>query len=549
MNPAVAAALARYPDGAQTRRRLRSLRHDDIPVGDRLEAARQLSGQGAHRAAALWLASALRRASAEELPAVAYRLGNALRLAGHDRPAAIVLEAVCSRRPGWDEPARSLAWLYRRAGMPEAAAGAMQRWMDAPGISDHDLRTGAGFLLDLGRVAQAEVALGRVTAPDAALLAERGSLLLKLGRFEEGEGVLREALRRDPTQGGAWLRLAQVRRWTEAGDSPMAELQAARSRPGLDASMAAAIGFALVKVSDDLGRYEQAWAEAERANALRSHSAPFDRAPWVHYENQIYHILNSRTLEKGTYTSGALPSPVFVVGMPRSGTTLIERRLGRHSRLWPCGELEVVEALGLELAGNRHYPQGLVGLSGEAFARAARTWPERVPGGVPDGLRVIDKNPLNFIHLGLISLLFPDARIIHCRRDPLDTTLSIWFQNFAHPRNDYAYRMEDLAWMYGFYGRLMGWWERTLPGPVLTVDYEQVVADPEGELRKLVAGLGLEWEAAVLEAPAGGEGAISTASLWQARQPTYRQAAGRARNYEPWIKPLREALRREGIHV
>lgn len=549
MNPAMAAALARYPVGAEARRRVRDLRHSEFPLGDRLDVARQLAGQGAHRAAALWLARAVRQAPEADLPEVAYRLGNALRLAGHPRPAAIVLEAVCSERPGWDEPVRSLAWLYRHAGSPGAAAAVMQRWLDAPGITDHDLRTGAGFLLDLGRVAEAEAALGRVVAPDPALLAERGSLLLKLGRFDEGERVLRESLRRDPSQGGAWLRLVQVRRWASAAGSPMAELQAARSRPGLDAPMAAAIGFALVKVSDDLGRFEQAWAEAERANALRSDSAHFDRAAWARYENTLYHVFTRETLERISNRRPGSPAPVFVVGMPRSGTTLIERRLGRHSRLYPCGELELVEALGLELAGDRQYPHGLAGVADEAFARAAGTWPGRVPGGIPAGQEAIDKNPINFIHLGLIYKLFPEARIIHCRRNPLDTALSIWFQNFAHPRNDYAYRMEDLAWMYGFYQRLMGWWERTLPRPLLAVDYERVVADPEGELRKLVSGLGLEWEGAVPEAPAGGEGAIATASLWQARQPTYRHAAGRARNYEPWIEPLRKALRREGVDV
>ena len=549
MNPGLAAAIVRYAGGGEARRRLRGLRHSTLDIGERLEAARKLSGQGAHRAAALWLASALRSAAEPESSEIAYLLGNALRQAGHDRAAAHVLEAACVAAPGRAEPALSLAWLYRRAARPEAAAAVIARWLGAEGVTGQALRTGAGFLLDIGRVDEAESALARIQNPDPALQAERGSLLLKLGRFAHGEALLRESLRGDPTQGGAWLRLAQVRRWHFAGDSPLQALEAALQQPGLDDSMQAAIGFALVKVNDDLGRYEQAWSEATRANALRSHSARFDRVAWAQYENIVYQVFNSEFLEDDSCYEPGLPAPVFVVGMPRSGTTLIERRLGRHPYLHAAGELEVVEALGLELTGEGTYPAGLRGLLPPAFAGAARRWSSRVPGGVPDGRQAIDKNPINFINLGVISKLFPDARIVHCRRDPLDTALSLWFQNFAHPRNDYAYRMDDLAWMYGFYHRLMAWWEHVLPLPILAVDYERVVAEPECELRALVAGLGLDWDDAVLEAPADGEGVISTASLWQARQPLYRYAVGRARNYEPWIGPLRQALQREGIKV
>ncbi|HEX5313442.1 MAG TPA: sulfotransferase, partial [Gammaproteobacteria bacterium] len=158
---------------------------------------------------------------------------------------------------------------------------------------------------------------------------------------------------------------------------------------------------------------------------------------------------------------------------------------------------------------------------------------------------VVDKNPLNFAHLGLIAALFPQARIVHCRRDPLDTALSIYFQNFAHPRNDYAYRIEDIAAMTGFHRRIMTYWERVLPIPIYPIDYERFVAEPEAQRRSVIEWLGLSWDELLLADSSAG--AIHTASQWQARQPVYRHALGRARHYAPWIGPLSDALRSEGL--
>ncbi|MGH8273893.1 MAG: sulfotransferase [Gammaproteobacteria bacterium] len=541
------AALARYEADTEARRALRSLRHESRLVVESLQVAGQFTERGAHRLAALWLASALRRASSAEWTRVAYPLGNALRRARHEHAAARILEAVCERRRGWNEPARSLAWLYRNAGQVKAATVVVERSLAAPGTSSETLRSGAGFLFDMGRLTQAEALLARIENPDVQVLIERGSLLLRLGCFRESETLLHESLHRDPTQGGAWLKLVQVRRWASAEDSPLADLQAARAQPGLSAEMQAAIASALVKVNDDLGRYEQAWAEAEAANRLRSRSAHFDRAAWQRYERSVYQVFGKSFLEKMSRNGGGCPAPVFIIGMPRAGTTLVERRLGRHSRLVAAGELEVVEALGLELTGNAAYPQGLLALPEKAFAETARQWPRRIPQGLKPGCEAIDKNPLNFLHLGLIALLFPHARIVHCRRDPLDTALSLWFQNFAHPRGDYSYRMEDLAWMIGLYRRLMAWWEQVLPLPIYTLHYEKLIADPERELRALVQALRVQWEPELLDLPADNEDGIATASLWQARQPVYARSVGRARHYESWIAPLREALHTEGV--
>jgi len=544
VNPDIAAALARYGEEPAARRLLRARRRDHVATGDRLEVAQALTAAGHHRGAALWLAAMHRRDPASA--PVAYRLGNALRMAGKSRAADPVLEAVCRKHPAWAEPAHSLAWLRRQRGDAAGAAAALERWQRACGDDSRVLLSTSGFLQDMGLGERAESVLAASprASREPGLMAERAGLLLKLGRFGDAEGLLREAVGRAPGLGGAWLRLAQVRRWETPEDSPLGLMRAALTRPGLDEPTRAAIAFAAAKVEDDLGHYGEAWQTATTANGLRARSARFDRADWTRYETALRRVFAPGCIPEQGDDEG--PAPVFIVGMPRSGTTLVERRLGRHPALVPAGELELVERLGIELAGASGYPDGLARLAPEAFAAAAAQWRARLPAALPGAADVIDKNPLNFLHLGLIARLFPRARIVHCRRDPLDTALSLWFQNFAHARNDYAYRAADIAWMYALYRRVMDFWNEILPRPVHTIDYESLVAAPEEALRRLAAKLGLAWTPAMLES-GGGDGTIATASLWQARQPVYRGSAGRSRRYARWIAPLREALEREGI--
>ncbi|MGH8226275.1 MAG: sulfotransferase, partial [Gammaproteobacteria bacterium] len=540
MNPELAAALERYATDTAAREWLARRRYLETSAEERIEVAEGLQKLGHPRAAALWLCRALR--SVPDNAPTAYRLGNALRMAGRERAAETILARLTREYPGWGEPAQSLAWLQRRAGNAEAAADTLEGWLAAAGSQRKAWLAVSAFLQDMGMAERAETLLA--AAPDGSgLLAERGRLLAGLGRFDEAEILLRKSVAEEPQQAGAWLRLAHLRRWQSVGESPLALFENGLRSAHLDTSVSSAIGFALAKVRDDLGDYGAAWAALERANALRAESAHFDRAAWRDYEQAIYDVFTAEFCAALPVAEESAEAPVFIVGMPRSGTTLVERRLGRHAALVAAGELEAVEVLGLELARERGYPAGIATLTADDFAGVARTWRARLPITLARSAgEIVDKNPFNFLHLGLIVRLFPQARILHCRRDPLDTALSIWFQNFAHAKGDYAYRMADIAWMYGFYRRLMTHWERVLPRPVRALDYESLIAAPETELRALIEWLGLAWEPAILDDNAD-DGAITTASLWQARQPVYQHAVGRAHHYEPWIAPLRDALR------
>ncbi|MGH8428650.1 MAG: sulfotransferase, partial [Gammaproteobacteria bacterium] len=471
MNPRLAAMLARYAVEPSARREVRGLRLQSLSLSERLEVAGRLLEQGDARAAALWLFAA-RRENPDDATVV-YRLANALRSAGRERAAAGLLERLIEAHPAWTEPAQSLAWLHRRARRADAAGAVLERWAAAVNYSPKAVRATAAFLQEMGLDERAEVLYARApgVSEDPKLLLERGNLLLRLGRFDEAERVLRDATRLAPGDAGACFRLAYVRRWRDAAASPLDLLETALEQFERDSAERAALYFAIAKINDDLGCYAEAFAAAERANALRARSAQFDRAAWSDYERALRETFTPEFFSKQDPDS--LEQPVFVVGMPRSGTTLVERRLARHPALMGAGELELIEMLGRELAAGVAYPRGLAGITREGRAWVARQWRTRLPTAFPPEARIVDKNPLNFLHLGFIATVFPRARIVHCRRDPLDTALSIYFQNFAHPRNDYAYRVEDIAWMLAFYRRTMRYWERVLPLPVHTVDYER----------------------------------------------------------------------------
>jgi hypothetical protein len=237
--------------------------------------------------------------------------------------------------------------------------------------------------------------------------------------------------------------------------------------------------------------------------------------------------------------------PIFIVGMPRSGTSLCEQILASHEDVVGAGELNEMQAIARSLprlAGDPSsaYPE-CIGLIGPEHAReASERYLRRLDDISSTAPRVVDKHPINFRHLGLIAALFPQAAIIHCRRDPLDTCLSCYAQNFDAPI-PWALRLDSLGIYYRQYERLMAHWQKIMPERVLEFVYEEVVADIEGSVRRLIAHCGLSWQPQCLEFHRT-QRVVRTASHRQVRQPLYSRSVGRWRNYEPFLEPLRRAL-------
>jgi tetratricopeptide (TPR) repeat protein len=390
----------------------------------------------------------------------------------------------------------------------------------------------------LGLLDEAEAGARRALAlrPRAAdALALLGGLAMDRGRFEEGTQLLRQALAIDPQLPEALTGLSAVRRMTRE-DSPWREAAERALARSLPVAHAVNLHHALGKYCDDVGDYDAAFQHHHEANTLAHRSRPpYDRAATTERVTRTLVAFDANALE--TLRRHGLDSerPVFIVGMPRSGTTLAEQILASHPEVHGAGEqLYWSFAADVEAAA----PPGeraatIVGLGREYLATLATL--------SAAASRVIDKLPSNFRNLGLIHAALPRARIIHLERDPLDTCLSIYFQGFTagHP---YATDFEDLAHYYREYRRLMAHWRATLPPEtLLEMRYESLVDDPEGWSRRMLAHIGLPWDPRCLEFHRT-ERPVLTASRWQVRQPLGKGSVGRWRRYERYLGPLREAL-------
>jgi tetratricopeptide (TPR) repeat protein len=373
---------------------------------------------------------------------------------------------------------------------------------------------------------------------DGDLLLALGHILRRVGRFSESFDAYKSALAFPSSRASACYGLAHAKKFS-AGEADLVSLMRATADETAGHPRACStVLFALGKVHDDLGRYEEAMAHYDRANALWLESRPEHRRAIALTEMRRSHTTFTDRLiahfgpeEIARLRQWSSPSrkPVLIVGMPRSGTTLVEQILASHSGVAAGGELRFWTDF---LARNRGLHVGA-----EEAAKAATGYAAVLDGVSAHAKRVTDKMPHNFLALGLVHALFPEARIIHCRRDAIDTCLSIYFTDFA-ARHEYAYDRDAIIDFYRDYQRLMNHWSGLLSSQaILDVDYEVLIREPERVIREIVSFCSLEWESACL-APHLTERPVATASAWQARQPIYSTSTQRWRRYEPWLGPF-----------
>ncbi|HVH37993.1 MAG TPA: sulfotransferase [Sphingomicrobium sp.] len=370
-----------------------------------------------------------------------------------------------------------------------------------------------------------------------------GNLREDLGQRELAIEAYEGAIAAVPSNGRALARIGTLMTADGNHAAAIAFLQKAATevRPGgVDA---AEVMFALGNAYDSAGDYPPAFAAASQGNAIASNL----REPGLRYnrqehERRVSDLIAAFPRPKAPARTNTLPV-IFICGMFRSGSTLIEQMLARHSKVTPGGELEFIPAMVAEQL--QPYPRAAADLDPERVGKLRSAYLGQVESLFPGAGLVTDKRPDNFLHIGLIKTLFPEARIVHTVRNPLDNILSAFFLYFGDSVT-YSDQLEDLAHYYGQYRRLMDHWAALYGEDIFAVDYDRLVADPTSVMKPLLDFVGLDWEESVLDQKAGGA-AVRTASVWQVRKPLHQKSSGRWRNYRSEMSPIRDQLLAQGL--
>jgi hypothetical protein len=302
--------------------------------------------------------------------------------------------------------------------------------------------------------------------------------------------------------------------------------------------------FALGKVYDDLRRAEDAFAHLKQANELHKRRQPFDLRAMLQLIDQIESVCDAAFFSRSQGWGSSSAIPVFIVGVPRCGSTLVEQIISSHPRAYGVGELRTLARLTADLPsrlGSRTpFPACLRELDRSAVQGMAAQYLARLTRDAPsDVLRVCDKMLSHVLLVGLLSVLFPRGTVIHCRRDIMDAGLSMYMQSFGGPGVGYAYDLEDIGRYHARCAELMAHWKRVSPMTIVEVQYEQLVREPEKGVRMLLDAAGLAWDARCLESHRA-QRQVRTVSDWQVRQPIHAKSVERWRAYEKHLAPLRK---------
>jgi tetratricopeptide (TPR) repeat protein len=372
-----------------------------------------------------------------------------------------------------------------------------------------------------------------------------GHVLKTEGDIPAAVAAYRAAAAARPDFGDARWSLANLKTF-RFDDEEIARMRALEAAETTGIEDRIHFAFALGKALEDRGEFEESWAHYARGNGLKRAGSRYrPEIIEANTANQI-RVCTREFFEARAGWGDPRPDPIFVVGLPRSGSTLIEQILASHSKVEGTQELADIHRFVQQLQGrepdldNPRYPASIVPLGPEDIAGMGRRYLEDTRAYRTDRPFFIDKMPNNFRHIGLIHLILPNARIIDARREPMACCFSNLKQLFAQGQ-EFAYSAEDIARYYRTYLELMRHWDEVLPGRVLRVHHEDVVDDLEGQVRRILDYCSLEFEPGCVEFHANRR-SVRTPSSEQVRQPIFRDGLDQWRNYEPWLGPLKDAL-------
>ena len=476
--------------------------------------------------------------------APAEMIQEARRLARESRiPEAIAAyRRILGQWPDRADSWYNLGLLERRARQFDAALASYRHALDLGIARPEEVHLNRAVIysddLKDSEAAERELRLALEKNPDyVPARLNLGNLFEDLGRRDAARETYERLLEQDPACREALARTASLHRFSDAADPLIGRLKRELASAAPSPAERASLAFALGRALDECGAYADAFESYRGANEWSRASAPggtarYDRAATERLIDRLIGAFPAPGTPPARAT--APPRPVFVCGMFRSGSTLIEQLLAGHPRIDAGGELDLIPRLAEQSL--RPFPESIAALAPARLAELASAYRGALAALFPAGELVTDKRPDNFLYIGLIKLLFPDARIVHTVRDPLDNCLSIFFLHLDQ-RMSYALDLMDIGHYYVQYRRLMAHWKSLYAGAIHDVSYDALVREPRGTLQRLVEFLGLEWHEGCLELAPSGR-AVKTASVWQVREPLYQRSSGRSRHYAPALREL-----------
>jgi tetratricopeptide (TPR) repeat protein len=473
-------------------------------------------------------------------------LGNVLGTLRCHHEAIAYHEKALAIRPAYVDAHYSLGNAFGALGRHEEAAAHYRNALAVDPNNADIHNTFGNLLFILGHVQEALAHCEKAIAINPEHVGAHNNLglaLRALGRLDEASRAFEKTIALAPRKAGGYLSLATSRRLDAADPHFAAMMELARDMASLDVEDQIGLHFALGKLFADLGDSQQSFAHLLQGNSLKRQQIVFDEAKILERFDRIRAIFTAELMRGARGHGDPSSLPVFIIGMPRSGTTLVEQILASHPQVFGAGELREFGSLASSMCGatGGEFPETVPTLTDGQLRELGANYVQAIRRMAPAAQRITDKMPANFAYAGLIHLALPNARIIHTRRDPFDTALSCFSILFAFGQ-DHTYDLAELGRYYRAYQRLIEHWGEVLPnGAMLEVQYEEVVDDLEAQARRIVAHCGLEWDDACL-AFYKTERPVRTASVTQVRQPIYRSSVGRSRTYEDLLQPFVQAL-------
>ncbi|MFC1845005.1 tetratricopeptide repeat protein [Thermodesulfobacteriota bacterium] len=475
-----------------------------------------------------------------------YNLGNSLNDQGKLDEAVASYRKAISLRPDYAEAHYNLGNVFRDKGKADEAVASYRQVLSLkPGYVDAHNNLG-GILKDQGKLDEAIASFQQALTlnPDSAEMHYNlGVIFRESGKLDDAIASYKKALSLKSDYGAAFKDLTSIVKFAEVDDVIHTMEGLYNKKEDISATDRLTLGFALGKVFEDLGDYDKSFHFIHESNQLKRRSYEYS----IQKEHDILQKIK-KTFSHDFFTShhgwGIQDrTPIFIVGMPRSGTTLVEQILASHPLVFGAGELDILTNLITGIcpeSAAAQFPECITELGKEAFIRMGSDYINKIREYSIDAQYITDKMPYNFLHVGFIKTILPDAKVIHCMRNPMDTCFSI-YKNYFKETHGYAYDMNELGQYYNLYLDLMAHWEKMLPGFMYILRYEDMIADQQDQTENLLDFCGLPWDEACL-AFHKTERKVSTASLAQVRQPIYRDSVELWKRYEKQLEPLRKAI-------